>query len=103
MTDFIQHILAHMTEGGMTQVMPQGYGFRQILIEIKGTAYGTSYLSHLKSVGKPGYIVIPQRSNENLRLMLEAPKSLRMDNTVPVALEGRTYRAGLFRFEPAPR
>ena len=90
-----------MTERSMTQVMTQGDGFSQILIEIQGTAYGASYLRDLQGVGERRYIVITLRSNEILCLMLEATKSLGMDNTVSVALEGSTYRTGLFWSEPA--
>ena len=41
--------------------------------------------------------------NENLRLMLEAPESLGVDNTVTVTLKGGAYWAGLLVSEPAPR
>jgi hypothetical protein len=83
--------------------MTKSYGFCQILIEMKGTAYSASYLSYLKGMGKAGYIMVPQRSYENLCLVLEAAKSLRMDNTIPVSLEDSTYRTRLLRSEPAPR
>jgi hypothetical protein len=102
MIDLIQDILTHMTERGMTQVMTQGDGFSQILIEIQGTAYSASYLRDLKGVGEPCYIMVSLRSNENLRLVLEAAKSLGMDNAVSVTLEGSTYWTGLFRSESAP-
>jgi hypothetical protein len=35
--------------------------------------------------------------------MLETAKSLAMDDTVSVALEGGAYLTGLFGSEPAPR
>jgi hypothetical protein len=46
--------------------------------------------------------MVSLRSNENLRLVLEAAKSLGMDNPVSVTLEGSTYWTGLFRSESAP-
>jgi hypothetical protein len=58
-------------------------------------------LRDLQGVGEPGYIVVTQGSNENLCLMLEAAKSLAVDNTVSVTLKSSAYRARLFGFEPA--
>jgi len=52
-------------------------------------------------MGESGYIVVSQRGDENLRLMLEAPEGFAVYDAVAVTLEGGPYRAGFFRFEPA--
>jgi hypothetical protein len=36
LNQFIERILPCMTKGGMTQIVSQGNGFRQILVELKG-------------------------------------------------------------------
>jgi len=60
-------------------------------------------LGNLKGVSKPSDKVVTQGSDKNLRLMLEAAESLRMDNAVSVALEGGPYWAWLFWLESPTR
>jgi len=98
---FVQHLLANMTERGMTQVVTEGNGFRQVLIEVQGASDGAGYLSHLQCMGEASYIVVTQWGNENLRLVLEPAEGLAGDDTVAVALDTCPYRVWLLRSLPA--
>jgi hypothetical protein len=46
-------------------------------------------------MGKPGNIMITQRGNKDLRLMLEPTESFGIDDTIAVALETGPYGARL--------
>jgi len=53
-------------------------------------------------MSKTGDIMVAERSDENLGLMLQPPEGLGMDDSVPVSLEAGSHRAGLFPLRPAP-
>ena len=42
--EFVEHVLPHVAEWGVPQVMPQGNRFRQVLVKVQSSGYGTGYL-----------------------------------------------------------
>jgi len=91
--EFIQDILTYMAERGVSQVVAQGNGFCQVLVEVEGSTYGAGYLRYLQGVGKAGYIMVSRRSDKNLGFMLQPPKSLAVNYAVAVTLKDGAYRA----------
>ncbi|MBT9161053.1 MAG: hypothetical protein DDT27_01655 [Dehalococcoidia bacterium] len=85
-----------MPERGVTQVMSQRDGFGEILIEVQRPGDGASDLRNLEGMGEPGYIVIPWGGDEDLSLVLEAAKRLRVNDAVSVTLKLGAHRARFF-------
>ncbi len=54
-------------------------------------------------MSEPCHIMVALGGNENLCLMLEAPKCLGVDNAVTVTLKCGADSAGFFVLKPAPR
>jgi hypothetical protein len=54
-------------------------------------------------MGQPGAVVVAFMRNKDLRLVLEAPESGRMDDAVAIALEIGTCRGLGFGIEPPAR
>ena len=55
----VQRPLPCMAKGGMPQIMPQGNGFGQILVQAQRPGNGAGNLIHLQRVGQPGAVMIP--------------------------------------------
>ena len=85
--EMVELILTYMAEGCMAQVVAQGDGLRQVLVEIQSPGNGAGYLSNLQGVGEAGDVMVAQRRDEDLGLVFEAAKSLTVDDAIPVALE----------------
>src|SRR4029077_18445569 len=66
-------------------------GFCQLLVQVQNLRDGARDLRHLQRVRQPGAIVVPGRRKEHLRLVLEPPEGLAVDDAVAVPLKGRTY------------
>jgi hypothetical protein len=60
-------------------------------------------LRDFQGVSEAGDIVVTEWSDENLGLMLEATKSLSVNNTVTITLKDGTDGAGFFSYHPFPR
>src|SRR3990172_990817 len=90
-----------MAKGGMAQVVAQGDGLGQVLIELQGPGYGAGGLGYFQGVGESGHIVVPFRVDEDLGLVLEAAEGLGVEDAVPVLLEGGAQGAGGLRAAPA--
>ena len=86
----------------MPQVVAQGHGLGQVLIQPQCPGDGPGDLAHLKGVGQPGAVMIPLRGEEHLGFLLQAAKRLAVQNAVPVPLILGAQRAGLLRPPPAP-
>jgi hypothetical protein len=83
----IQCLFAGVPEGSVPDVMPQGYGFGQVLIEPQRFSDGTGNLRNLQCMGQPRSVVIAIRREKHLGFVLEPPEGFAVDNPVPVALE----------------
>ena len=71
--DLLHDRLARMAERRMSNIMPEGNGLRQILVEPQSACNRTRDLRHLKTVRHARAVVVP-RNDIDLRLVLQAPK-----------------------------
>jgi hypothetical protein len=71
----------------MAQIMPEGYGLRQILVKPQCPAYRAPYLRHFEGMREARAKMIPLWGDEYLRLMRKAAERLGMEDTVAVALK----------------
>jgi hypothetical protein len=67
--------------------MPQGDGLRQVIVEPEGPGDGPGDLGHFEGMRQARPIVVPERGQEDLGLVLEAAEGLGMDDPVTVPLE----------------
>ena len=102
-TDPVQGALTGMAERRVPQIMPQRDRLSQILIESEGLCDRSGVLRDLKRVGHPGPVVIAERSQKDLGLLLEPTEGLAVQDPVPVPLKSRpdVARCLLARTSPA--
>jgi hypothetical protein len=97
----IQGALARMAERGVSQVVCQGDGLGEILVEAEGAGQRARHLGGLHRVGEPRAVVVALVVDEDLRLVLETPEGGGVDDAVAVALEH--HPEGVLRLRmPAP-
>ena len=101
-TELIQDSLPTVAERRMTEVVAEGNGLREALIEAQGLGYGPGVLGDLEGVGKAGPVVVPLRRQKDLGLVLEAAEGLAVKNSVPVPLKDRPDVALLLLPVPSP-
>ena len=90
---FVERVLAGVAEGRMAEVMRQGNGFHQRLIERQGAGDRAPDLRYFDRVRDTGAIQVTLVIDENLGLVGQAPKGIGMDDAIAVALE----RAAILR------
>ncbi len=98
----VQHALAGVPERGMSEVVRQGDGLGQILVEAQRPGDRARHLADFQCMGQPRAEVLPFVMEEHLGLILQAPEGRRMDDPVAIALEFRACRAIGRRIEAAP-
>ena len=84
--------LPRMAEGCMAQIVPQGDGLGEVLIQAQRAGDGAGNLTDFQRMGQPGTIVVPFRRKENLGLLFQPPERLAVQNPVPVPLKARADR-----------
>ena len=72
----LQDRLTGMPEGGGPEVVPEGHGLGEVLIEPEGPGDGAGYLAYFKHVGEACAVVVPLGREEHLGLVLEAAEGL---------------------------
>ncbi len=85
----------------MSQIVPEGDGLGEVLVQAKRGGHAAGNLRNLKRVREPRAVVVPLGSEKHLRLVREAPEGLAVDDAVPVALVACAKRIGLLGHEPA--
>ena len=75
-----------MTERCMADIVAEGDGLRQILVETQASRDGPRYLRHFETMCHARAIMIASH-DVDLGLPLETPKRFRMQDAVTVALE----------------
>src|SRR5262245_690711 len=65
----IERPLPRMSEGRVTEVVPERGGFGQILVECQRAGERPRYLGYFQSVGQTGAVVIPLVIDEDLGLV----------------------------------
>src|SRR3990170_188957 len=71
----------------MADVVAQGYGLGQVLVQVEGAGNGAANLGHLQSVGYAGNEVIAGGSDEDLGFVLQPTEGLAVEDSVAIALE----------------
>ena len=84
----VERVLAGMAIGRVADIVKQGQGLDQVLIEPQGPADGARDRGDLVGVRKPRAVVVAHVAGEDLHLAAQAAKGRRMDNPVAVALVG---------------
>ena len=93
----VKLVLADMSEWGMSQVVPQRDGFRKVFVQIERARDGAGNLAHFEGMRQAGNIVVAKRCDEDLRLVLQPPERLAMDNAISVTLVLGAYIGGRLR------
>ena len=96
-----QGVLARVAEGGVAEIVAQGGGLGEILIEAQGAGHGAGDLGDLQGMGQAGAVVIPRGGEEHLGLIHEAAEGLTVDDAVTVALELAPHGARLHGILPS--
>ena len=81
-----------MAERRVAQVVAERDRLGQLLVQAQHLGDGPRDLRHLEGVGQPRAVVVAGRREEDLRLVLQAPERLAVDDAVAVALERRANR-----------
>ncbi len=90
--EVVEHALAGMPERRVPQIVAERDGLGELLVEPEHLGDAAGDLRHLERVRQAGPIVIAGRREEHLRLVLQTPERLAVDDAVAVALERRTDR-----------
>ena len=99
----LQLVLARMAERRMPQIVGQGDGLGQILIQPQRMGQRPRDLRHLQTVGQAGAIMVALMSHEHLRLALQPTEGGRVDDAVTVARKGVASAARRLRHDAAQR
>ena len=78
-----------MAERRVAQVVPEGDGFGQFLVQPQDLGNRPRYLRHLEGVGQPRAVMVSGRREEHLRLVFQTAKGLAVNHPVAVTLERR--------------
>ena len=95
-------LFSGMTEGCVTEVVRQRDRFRQIFIESECSRDVAADLRDFQRVRNARSVVIAVPADEHLRLVLQPPKRLRVQDAVSIALERkprRVFRLGMYSAE----
>ncbi|MDT4842653.1 hypothetical protein FQZ97_765650 [compost metagenome] len=91
----IQRVLARVAERRMAQVVGQGNGLHQILVELQRSGDAAPELRHFERVRQTRAEQITFVIQKHLGLVNQAAKRGGVDHTIPVTLESRA--CGCFR------
>ena len=86
--ELAQRFLAGVAERGVTDVVAQADRLGEGLVEAEAVGDRPTDLGDLEGVGQSGDVVVTLRVHEDLRLVLQAPECLGVEDPVTVALEG---------------
>ena len=79
-----------MAKGRMTEVVGEGDGFGEVLVEAERARHGSSDAGDLDGVGHPRAVMVAAAVEEDLGLVFEAAERAAVDDAVAVALEVET-------------
>ena len=83
----VEGFLAGMPERRMPEIVCQGQGLGQIVVDAERTADAAGDLGHLDRMGQARPVIIPFVKDENLGLVFEAAEGRAVDHPIPVALK----------------
>jgi len=83
----IEDVLAEVAEGRMPEIVAEADRLDEVLVETERAGDGPRDSRDLEGMREPGAVVIALGSDEYLRLVLQTPKRLAVNDPVAVALE----------------
>ena len=98
----VERLLACVAERRMPEVVTEPDRLDQVLVQPKRPGDAAGDAGGLERVRQPGADMVALGRDEDLRLVLEAPERLAVDDAVAVALEGRAQAAIGLVGEPSP-
>ena len=99
----VERVLPRVPEWRVPHVVPEPDRLCQVLVEPQRPCDDARDRRRLERVGHPRPVMVTFGVDEDLRLPLQAPERLRVDDAVPVALERRPHATRLLRKLPAAR
>ena len=78
--------LTGMSERGVPQIVSQGDGLGQVLVEGKRPGNGSGDSGDLQGVGHSGAVVVALRRKKHLCFLFQPPETFTVQNSVPVTL-----------------
>ena len=83
----VEDVLADVPERRVAEVVAEPDRLGEVLVEPQRPGHRARDLRRLERVGEPRPVVVALRRHEDLRLVLEPPERLAVDDPVAVALE----------------
>ena len=99
----VQHLLAFVAERGMAQIVRQGDGFGQVVVQVERAGDAAGDGGDFDGVGQARAQMVAGAVEEDLGLVFQAAKGARVDDAVAVALVFGAPQRGRFRMNPAAR
>ncbi len=100
----VERRLAGVPERRMTEIVAEADRLGEVLVQSQSARDHPGDTGGLEGMGHAGSVVVTRRVDEDLRLALQAPERLRVQDAVAVALERRPDAALLLgTFSPARR
>ena len=85
--ELAQDALAGVAERRVAEVVAERDGLGQLFVQAQHLGDGPRDLRHLEGVGEPRPVVVAGRREEDLRLVLQPPERLAVDDAIAIALE----------------
>ena len=90
--EVVQGHLPPVTEGRVPEVVPQGEGLAEGLVEAQGASDAARDLADLQAVGQARAVVVPLLVEEHLRLVHEPAERRGVRDPIAIALVGGPHR-----------
>ncbi len=97
-----QRLFSGVAEGGVPQVMAQGDGLGQVLVEPQAPGHRAGDLGDLQGMGQPGAVMVPFRGQKHLGFVFQPAECLGMDDPVPIPHKTGAAGGFLLGRGPAP-
>ena len=94
--DLAEGHFSGVAEGGVAQIVAQGRGFHQILVEPESPGNGAGNAADLQGVGHAGAVVVALGLEKHLGLVHQPPEGFGVDNAVGIPLVAGAHVALLF-------
>ena len=99
----VERLLTRVPERRVAGVVPEADRLDEVLVQPQRACDDARDRGRLERVGHPRAVVVALRVDEDLRLPLQAPERLRVDEAVAIALKRRSDAARLLGLGPAAR
>ena len=89
-----QRPLSGVAKGGVAQIVGQGGGLGEVLVQPQRPGHAPGNSRHLQGVGHTGAVVVPLRLEEYLGLVHQPPKGLGVHHPVHIPLKTGAHGTG---------